>query len=70
MPVLALGGEDAAGSVVGSSYEEVATDVTTDVIPNCGHWIAEEKPTELLSRLLAFFDAGANGMREQLRTHR
>jgi pimeloyl-ACP methyl ester carboxylesterase len=64
MPVLALGGEHAAGAFVGSAYEQVASDVTTDVIPNCGHWVAEEKPAELIPRLLTFFDAGAKGPKE------
>jgi pimeloyl-ACP methyl ester carboxylesterase len=32
----------------------VATDVTGDVIADSGHWIAEEKPTDLLDRLVTF----------------
>jgi pimeloyl-ACP methyl ester carboxylesterase len=33
----------------------MATDVRGRVIENCGHWMPEEQPEELLRRLLAFF---------------
>ncbi|MEL0082924.1 MAG: alpha/beta hydrolase, partial [Gammaproteobacteria bacterium] len=30
-------------------------DVTGGVIENCGHWIPEEKPAELVAELRRFF---------------
>lgn len=57
MPVLALGGDRSwgRGMEVVESLRRLAVDVQGGVIENCGHWIAEEQPTELLRRLLAFF---------------
>ena len=48
MPVLALGGGSAWG-------RRMAIDVRGGVIADCGHWIPEEQPAELLRRLLEFF---------------
>jgi pimeloyl-ACP methyl ester carboxylesterase len=31
-----------------------AHDVQTVVIPNCGHWVAEEAPDEMLAALTTF----------------
>jgi pimeloyl-ACP methyl ester carboxylesterase len=55
MPVLALGGAMGMGEVPGHDMREVADDVTADVIPACGHFLAEEQPAELADRLLRFF---------------
>jgi pimeloyl-ACP methyl ester carboxylesterase len=38
----------------------VAENVQGGEIPDCGHWIPEEKPEELLRELLAFFQSNAN----------
>ena len=54
MPVLALGAEHSMGETVADLARKVATDVTGDVIADSGHWIAEEKPTDLLDRLVTF----------------
>jgi pimeloyl-ACP methyl ester carboxylesterase len=54
MPVLALGAEHSMGETVADLARTVATDVTGDVIADSGHWIPEEKPRELLDRLIAF----------------
>jgi pimeloyl-ACP methyl ester carboxylesterase len=37
------------------SLRRVATEVQGGVIENCGHWMPEEQPAELLKRLLEFF---------------
>jgi pimeloyl-ACP methyl ester carboxylesterase len=58
MPVLALGGAAGTGEVSLQSARAVATDVSGGVIDHCGHWIAEERPDELVARLLAFFGEG------------
>lgn len=57
MPVLALGGDRSwgRGTEVAESLRRMAADVRGGVIANCGHWIPEEQPEELLRRLLAFF---------------
>ena len=57
MPVLALGGDRSwgRGMEVVESLRRVATEVQGGVIENCGHWMPEEQPAELLKRLLEFF---------------
>jgi pimeloyl-ACP methyl ester carboxylesterase len=37
------------------SLRRVAVDVRGGVVENCGHWMPEEQPAELLRQLLAFF---------------
>lgn len=56
MPVLALGGTESFGRrmLVVASLARVAENVEGGVIEGAGHWIPEEKPEELLKRLLAF----------------
>src|SRR5512133_1727401 len=39
MPVLAIGGEQSSGAMVGELMQLVADDVQTLVIPGCGHWV-------------------------------
>lgn len=60
MPVLALGGDSAWGrrEEVVESLKRMATDVRGGVIANCGHWMPEEQPADLLRHLLDFFKAG------------
>jgi pimeloyl-ACP methyl ester carboxylesterase len=57
MPVLALGGDRSWGRrmEVVDSLRRVAVDVRGGVVENCGHWMPEEQPAELLRQLLAFF---------------
>ena len=57
MPVLALGGDRSWGRrlEVVESLRRLAVDVQGGVVENCGHWMPEEQPAELLKRLLAFF---------------
>lgn len=56
MPVLALGGDRAwgRGPEVLESLTRLATNVQGGVIENCGHWIPEEQPEQLLRHLLPF----------------
>ena len=37
------------------SLQRMAIDVRGGMIENCGHWMPEEQPAELLKQLLAFF---------------
>ena len=53
-PVLALGGAQSIGAGVKLCADQFASDVRGGVIEECGHWIPEEKPAELLAELRAF----------------
>src|SRR5215469_9543238 len=55
MPVLALGGKCSFGSAALDSMRLLATNVSGGVIPDTGHWIAEERPNFLTEQLFAFF---------------
>jgi pimeloyl-ACP methyl ester carboxylesterase len=54
MPVLAIGGAASIGEGAGVTMRAAAQDVQTVVIPDCGHWVAEEAPEEMLAALTAF----------------
>jgi pimeloyl-ACP methyl ester carboxylesterase len=54
MPVLAIGGAASYGEHVGEAMGLVADDVQSVVIPDTGHWVAEEAPDEMLAALTAF----------------
>ena len=54
VPVLALGGERCLGDWVGKLLAPAAADVTTETVPDCGHWVPHERPGRLADRLLAF----------------
>src|SRR5579863_175023 len=54
MPVLAIGGEKANGTVLGEQMKLVATNATMLVLKDCGHWVMEEKPKETMDALLKF----------------
>ena len=54
LPVLAIGGAESVGEGVGNTMKLAADDVQTVVIPECGHWVAEQAPEQLLAALTAF----------------
>jgi pimeloyl-ACP methyl ester carboxylesterase len=54
MPVLAIGGEKANGTVLGEQMKLVASNATMLVLKNCGHWVMEEKPRETTDALMKF----------------
>jgi pimeloyl-ACP methyl ester carboxylesterase len=54
MPVLAIGGETSWGPAVGGAMGPLAEDVQTVVIPGASHWVAEERPEELLEAMTPF----------------
>ncbi|MEU6483666.1 alpha/beta hydrolase [Streptomyces sp. NPDC046887] len=54
LPVLAVGGGHNLGPAVGATMERAGDDVTTVVIPECGHFPAEETPEELLIVVRSF----------------
>jgi pimeloyl-ACP methyl ester carboxylesterase len=54
LPVLAMGGAQSFGDGVGNTMKLTADDVQTVVIPDAGHWVAEQAPEEVLAALTAF----------------
>jgi pimeloyl-ACP methyl ester carboxylesterase len=57
VPTLHLNGEqDPLLPVVPPSYRKYADDMRLEVIPECGHFIAEEAPERLVERIEAFLD--------------
>ncbi|MFF4139019.1 alpha/beta fold hydrolase [Streptomyces mirabilis] len=54
MPVLAIGGSESWGDLVGKAMIPLANDVQGVVIPGAGHWVAEQAPRQLLSELTRF----------------
>ena len=57
MPVLAIGGAASFGEHVGEALRLVAPDVQSVVIPDTGHFVAEESPAGLLAALEPFLTA-------------
>lgn len=56
-PVLAMGAEAAFGPMVGMSLDNVASDVSPVVVPDSGHFIAEENPEFFVDCVSLFFGA-------------
>jgi pimeloyl-ACP methyl ester carboxylesterase len=54
MPVLAIGGAASYGDHVAEVMTLVADDVQSVVVPDAGHWVAEEAPDAALAALTAF----------------
>ena len=54
MPVLAIGGEKANGTVLAQQMKLVASHVTMVVLKNTGHWVLEEQPKETTDALVKF----------------
>jgi pimeloyl-ACP methyl ester carboxylesterase len=52
--VLGIGGSASWGPFAGDAMRAFATDVQTVVVPNCGHWVAEQAPNQLLRALNEF----------------
>lgn len=54
IPVLALGGSQRWGPKMVDMLREFATDVRGGSIPDCGHWVVEERPEFVLAELEKF----------------
>jgi pimeloyl-ACP methyl ester carboxylesterase len=54
MPVLAIGGDKANGTLLGQQMKIVATDATMVVLKDTGHWVLEERQKETTDALLKF----------------
>jgi pimeloyl-ACP methyl ester carboxylesterase len=61
MPVLAIGGAESSGKMVRDTMKLTADDVQSLVIPDTGHWLAEQAPEELLAALTEFLDPYRTG---------
>lgn len=54
VPVVALGGEKGLGAKVKQMVELVAQHVEGGVVPDCGHFLPEECPDEVVKHILSF----------------
>jgi pimeloyl-ACP methyl ester carboxylesterase len=54
MPVLAIGGDKANGTLLGNQMKVVATNATMIVLKDTGHWVLEERPKETTDALMKF----------------
>lgn len=54
LPVLAIGGGKGIGEGVPNTMRLVADNVQSQIIPESGHWVAEEAPEQLLAALQPF----------------
>ena len=54
LPVLAIGGAESLGPAVADTMKLAADNVQTVVLPDCGHFVAEEAPQAMLAALTAF----------------
>jgi len=59
IPVLALGGAFSIGEGVGACMRHLAEQVQSEVVQDCGHWVAEEQPAWVAGRLLSFLKSSA-----------
>ena len=53
VPVAAIGGIKGLGDKVGEMVRKVASDVTSETLPDAGHFVPEEAPEELIRRIRA-----------------
>ena len=54
MPILAIGGAESSGEGAANTMKLVADNVQGVVLPDAGHWVAEQAPEALLAALTAF----------------
>ena len=54
MPVWAVGGDHSMGMGPFEQFQRLAETVHGGVISNCGHWVAEEQPAQVISELTEF----------------
>ena len=54
MPVLAIGGQRANGTVIADQAKIVATNASVVILNDTGHWVLEERPTETTDALMKF----------------
>jgi pimeloyl-ACP methyl ester carboxylesterase len=52
VPVVAMGGERGLGASVGRFLSMVASEVSSMVLPGCGHFVPEERPDAVVDQVL------------------
>jgi pimeloyl-ACP methyl ester carboxylesterase len=57
IPVLTIGGDKANGEALAKQVRLVATNATSVVLSNTGHWLMEENPQETMAALTRFLGA-------------
>jgi pimeloyl-ACP methyl ester carboxylesterase len=57
-PVLAVGGDSCLAGLAADTMRAVADSVEELVVPQCGHFVPEERPDVLLAHLLPFLQSG------------
>ena len=60
MPVLSIGGEKANGEALAKQVKLVATNATSVILPNTGHWLMEENPSGATNALTRFLGASSS----------
>jgi len=55
MPVLTIEGDKAMGGALEIQAKLVANNVTSIILPDTGHWLMEQRPSETKAELLKFF---------------
>jgi len=53
MPVVAIGGETSLGAKVGDMVKMAAQHVEAETLPDCGHFVPEERPDAVIRHVLA-----------------
>jgi pimeloyl-ACP methyl ester carboxylesterase len=54
MPVLAIGADKSFGAAMADALRFVASDVTSRVVANSGHWLMEEQPAATVAAITGF----------------
>jgi pimeloyl-ACP methyl ester carboxylesterase len=54
MPVLAMGGAESVGAMAADTMKLTADNVETLVVPDIGHWLAEQAPDAIVTALTEF----------------
>ncbi len=62
MPVLSIGGEKANGAALAKQVKLVATNATSVILPNTGHWVMEENPSGATNALTRFLGASSSAL--------
>ena len=57
MPVLAIGADKSFGKAQAEVLSFVASDVTSQIVANSGHWLMEEQPKSTVAAIAAFLAA-------------
>jgi len=59
MPALGIGGRHNVAEMVARAMTAVASNVSTAVIEDAGHWVSDENPADLSRVLLEFFETAS-----------